>query len=362
MDTSSKNIPFSNEDRLLSTSSANNFEIGQGETINPRISQTKNDWKSDEPSIEKAIELGTFNFEMSSYAQSVKLQLQLSNHLEHHQDLSACKVYKLMEDDTVYQGDWQSGKRHGQGKLHWPDGSFYEGNWRNDFLEGQGLLIYSNRDIYCGEFSKGLYHGEGTLYFANAVEDVNDQENVNLLENRTHYSGEWKDNSPNGFGEYFYNDGTKYRGNFKKGRLNGKGEVLKPDGSRYNGEFKNGKKHGQGEEIWPDHSKYKGEYYQGLKHGNGLLEEEDGTQYITSWDKGIQKGKGEVLLPNGEKYKGELDDCKPHGYGQYEFKNGNIYIGEWSNAMFDGYGLFIDCRGFERQGVWKDNVLVKWIH
>ena len=32
---------------------------------------------------------------------------------------------------NVYEGGWQNGIMHGQGKLTYPDGNFYKGEWKN---------------------------------------------------------------------------------------------------------------------------------------------------------------------------------------------------------------------------------------
>lgn len=42
----------------------------------------------------------------------------------------------------VYEGDWKSGKRHGNGRLVDPEGSVYTGQWSNDIQTGYG--VYEN--------------------------------------------------------------------------------------------------------------------------------------------------------------------------------------------------------------------------
>ena len=49
---------------------------------------------------------------------------------------------------VVYEGEWQDGKRHGQGKMTDADGDVYEGEWRNDLKDGQGTLTSANGDKY----------------------------------------------------------------------------------------------------------------------------------------------------------------------------------------------------------------------
>ncbi|MCA9469133.1 MAG: hypothetical protein KC643_27320, partial [Nitrospira sp.] len=41
-------------------------------------------------------------------------------------------------------------KRHGQGKITWPNGSQYEGEWQADKRHGQGKGTWSNGSQYEG--------------------------------------------------------------------------------------------------------------------------------------------------------------------------------------------------------------------
>jgi len=57
-----------------------------------------------------------------------------------------------------YEGDFEFGKKHGQGLYSWSDGDYYDGNWVNDSAEGQGTSMIGT-DFYDGEFKNGLRHG-----------------------------------------------------------------------------------------------------------------------------------------------------------------------------------------------------------
>ena len=43
-------------------------------------------------------------------------------------------------DGSVYEGDYDSGKKSGKGKFSWPDGSSYEGKVLQNLLDGDGKL------------------------------------------------------------------------------------------------------------------------------------------------------------------------------------------------------------------------------
>jgi len=43
-----------------------------------------------------------------------------------------------------YEGDWEDGKRHGEGVLLYPNGNIYEGTWDSDVKEGKGKFIHAS--------------------------------------------------------------------------------------------------------------------------------------------------------------------------------------------------------------------------
>ena len=60
-----------------------------------------------------------------------------------------------MAGRRVYEGEWQDGKRHGQGKETYPDGFFYEGEWKDDKRHG-----YGTEKLSCGTSAEARWrHG-----------------------------------------------------------------------------------------------------------------------------------------------------------------------------------------------------------
>ncbi len=80
-----------------------------------------------------------------------------------------------------YEGEWKGGKRHGQGKLTYPDGRKFEGEWKDCEPNGQRTYTFGrgkwNGDKYTGEFKDGKKHGQGTYTTSSGKK----------------YIGEWKD-------------------------------------------------------------------------------------------------------------------------------------------------------------------------
>lgn len=65
-------------------------------------------------------------------------------------------------DSGVYEGFWQRGKRDGQGKMSWTDGSNFDGKWKCDERQ-YGTMTMIDQSVYKGHFKNELFHGEGEL-------------------------------------------------------------------------------------------------------------------------------------------------------------------------------------------------------
>lgn len=63
-------------------------------------------------------------------------------------------------------GDWAHDRKHGYGHLRYPSGNYYEGHFCDDQKEGHGTMHWKNRN--------------------------------------ERYTGEWKDNKPNGIGVHVW--------------------------------------------------------------------------------------------------------------------------------------------------------------
>ena len=63
-----------------------------------------------------------------------------------------------------YQGNFNQGKRHGQGCLYFKSGAIYEGSWLNDQRTGYGTYKYPPEEggYFEGYWVNGLKHGYGT--------------------------------------------------------------------------------------------------------------------------------------------------------------------------------------------------------
>ena len=98
------------------------------------------------------------------------------------------------DDEYVYEGMFENGKRVGRGKLYFPDSEdakMYEGFFNDEFTcDIEGKILYSNGDIYEGFWNDGMRHGIGKYIYANG--------NI--------YEGNFEDDKMDGIGKMIYQD------------------------------------------------------------------------------------------------------------------------------------------------------------
>ena len=93
---------------------------------------------------------------------------EMENELPHGQG-----EFESYEDEHgyiwSYNGEWEYGKFEGHGTYeNWHTDSLHRtkrtGVWKNSQLNGEGTSLINNRTIYKGNYKDDMYHGEGTLY------------------------------------------------------------------------------------------------------------------------------------------------------------------------------------------------------
>ena len=62
-----------------------------------------------------------------------------------------------------HSGDFQNGKRHGQGVYVYANGDAYQGGWDSDFKSGVGTYSYVNGSKKVGFWSEGKLQGKGQI-------------------------------------------------------------------------------------------------------------------------------------------------------------------------------------------------------
>jgi hypothetical protein len=105
-----------------------------------------------------------------------------------------------------------------------------------------------------------------------------------LVENmEVYYEGQIVNNTPQGQGNLCsFNGKVICSGSWRDGMRNGFGSYFYPDGSEYRGEWINNMKSGQGTYYCKGY-KYEGQWLQNMKHGKGKLEFKEGITLNGLW-------------------------------------------------------------------------------
>ena len=231
-----------------------------------------------------------------------------------------------------YVGDWNDGKRHGNGTFTTSDGSSYTGQFKDGLEHGSGTYSGTSGTRYEGEWRQGKYHGEGVLITSDGYQvhgefrkgklwigvkyDESGSE-IEKIYRGDSYDGETKNNIPHGKGILTSENGDKYEGYFVRGEKNGGGRLTTRGGnSEYIGNFSKGKRSGQGVEFstsavgtW----KYEGEFENDKPHGLGTetcqaTDDEFTFVYVGEFVNGVKSGHGELVRGDGTKFVGEFKD------------------------------------------------------
>ncbi|KAH3765667.1 hypothetical protein Pelo_2465 [Pelomyxa schiedti] len=77
--------------------------------------------------------------------------------------------YRVSRKDlvTVYEGNWEKGKKHGKGTYTDPKtGDTYVGNFVMDHKCGEGRMMFQDGGTYIGWWDRDKFHGKGVRLFA----------------------------------------------------------------------------------------------------------------------------------------------------------------------------------------------------
>eukprot|EP00953_Heterococcus_sp_UTEX-ZZ885_P015085 8496-Heterococcus_DN1.PRE.6 len=173
----------------------------------------------------------------------------------------------IYSDGSTYDGEWLHGKRHWEGTYTYNTGGVYNGEWHNGRRHGQGRLVRSNGDIFEGIFADG-HRQNGNLRYVNG--------------SLVSYAGSLLGKKYNGEGVLLYRNGDRYEGAFVDGKKSGRGiQTFQKDarglvslmvsGIKINTKV-NGKNDGQGvfTHFRADMS-YSGGWHAGHRHGIGTI-------------------------------------------------------------------------------------------
>ena len=108
-------------------------------------------------------------------------------------------------------------------------GNVYEGYWSKDKKCGDGVMQWKNKDeLYMGQWKDDEPHGYGEHIWGDSMRSVALGKQSRLMCNL--YRGEWVAGVREGFGTFFYANGSKYSGHFVANKKQGHGVVQHESG------------------------------------------------------------------------------------------------------------------------------------
>lgn len=180
-------------------------------------------------------------------------------------------------DGSTYLGQFDAGKRHGQGALKLADGGVMEGEWLNGELEGYAEISLADGFRYSGLFQLGQRHGNGIAYYPSGAS----------------YDGEWRCDLRCGHGLWVAGASVQSGAELTPADEDETGEVP----TRYVGQWAEGRRRGRGSLSYLSGASYVGDFGpQELYDGHGVLCASDGSKYDGQWQEGTHHGKGMRLL------------------------------------------------------------------
>ena len=214
------------------------------------------------------------------------------------------RVFEVDGEVFTYKGQLKDNRMHGKGTLAWPtpNEKVYTGDFYNDSIVGSGRMSWietgeNRKTVYEGAFQEGRFHGQGKLVFANGVvyngafhhglyHGVGKIDMSSLQKGE--YSGQWNMGVVEGQGTRIWPNGDVYIGGWSaSSKMHGKGSFVWADGSQYVGEFVSGRRTGNGKQIWHTGQYYIGQWRRGQPHGKGILvDPTSGSDTIGTWQRG----------------------------------------------------------------------------
>ncbi len=260
-----------------------------------------------------------------------------------------------------YEGDFQDGKRHGQGVFLMGDGNYYNGGFEKDLFHNVGTLRHKNGNIFTGEWARGKAHGKMDINFENGDSYSGEMQTGKFhgkgkyvwSNDQGFYDGQWERGLKHGKGVRLFNNGNKYIGNFKNSEMDGDGIMLYANGDQYVGSWSHGHPQGQGVIKYAHGESYEGGFLHGFIFGSGKYSYIDGGYYEGEFKKmkvnkanglefpypdGKRNGLGIRVWSNGTRYEGEWVDDKMSGNGTYTGVTGCQYLGTFWNGSKHGIG------------------------
>jgi hypothetical protein len=180
-----------------------------------------------------------------------------------------------------------------------------------------------------------------------------------------------------GYGTFYYADGTKYVGYWANDKYNGQGVTTLSNGDRYEGSFKNGLRNGNGTYYSTglmisgalmgkliynqsgikcfNYSSYEEPFIKGDLNVNYTDYRQLFYKYVGEWVDGELHGQGSIAWTYGGRYEGSFINGTRTGYGVYHCVDGSKCMGQWVDGMMNGEGVCQYIDGTRYEGTFKNH-------
>lgn len=229
------------------------------------------------------------------------------------------------------------------------NGNKFLGEFENGKRHGQGVMFYTNGTKYVGSWKANLRHGEGRIYQNKRLIKSGTWENNHLPKLSYVQNGCLTGDCMNGYGIYLFQDGRKIYGAFESGVIKNFGVCYYPDGSKYIGHWENQMRQNTG-----IYYSSKGEILKGIWKADEFVVETPHADRKGCVSGNCVNGKGVIKHENYGLYEGFFFTEKADGFGVYHYPNGDIYVGEWLNQRYHGLGTLYHNDGSIVRGNWKN--------
>lgn len=320
-----------------------------------------------------------------------------SNHYTGKTLNGTCHGFGCMHySDRVYEGMWENGKKRGEGKMIYNDGSTESGIWEDDKIVGpskvEGLRI-SERARYSGTTCGGKPDGDGSMQFDNDPVCPSPPEISRII-------GKWKDGKlQDGECIITYTNGWSYIGVHIGMKRNGHGTMIHdlytmsihsqdipklldmPNVTSLTGSWRDDKEDGKmcyktngwtvaytatttntlvdGEIDYGSGRLYKGQIevdrgsyvFTQQRSGHGIQTEKGLVIYSGGWKNDKYNGVGKLTAYDSV-YSGVFEDGRLNGIGTRVLNNGGKYEGFFANGLYHGKGKYVNPSGEIYDGEW----------
>ena len=222
------------------------------------------------------------------------------------------------------------------------DCSLYCGEWRGELMDGQGLQVYPDGSTYTGQWKNGKAHGLG-----------------NFSTHLGKYSGQFLEGKAHGRGTYECAKGTKIEGEWISDVLSGHAVELRPDGYRLEVNYVNGRREGNANGILGPGIRFRVCFQQDQILGDYQISFPTGDTYVGQIEEGRMHGRGLFRWADGRTYQGQYKDDLKDGYGEFTFTDGRIYKGYWRAGRQNGEGALHYPDGSSQVFQWENGFRTK---